>query len=162
MELIMTDKTCSLLFLIDGDRILLAMKKRGFGMNRFNGIGGKVEIGETMDEALVRECQEEILVTPTHWWKVAEHDFIMDTDTNKSWHLFVHTYLCDQWEGEPSETDEMAPEWFEISTIPYERMWQDDQYWLPLVLAGDKLKTVFEFNQHEEMLSHRIETIKDL
>ena len=32
--------------------ICLAMKKRSFGANRWNGVGGKVISGETLEEAL--------------------------------------------------------------------------------------------------------------
>ena len=42
--------------------ILLAMKKRGFGSGKYNGIGGKIEKGETPDEAMIRETKEEIKV----------------------------------------------------------------------------------------------------
>ncbi|HET8669978.1 MAG TPA: NUDIX domain-containing protein, partial [Candidatus Saccharimonadales bacterium] len=44
---------------------LLAMKKRGFGINKWNGVGGKVDEDETIEQAAIRECQEEITVTPT-------------------------------------------------------------------------------------------------
>jgi len=54
----MTEKHLTLLFLIKEDQILLAMKKRGFGMGRFNGVGGKIEPGETIEQAMIRECQE--------------------------------------------------------------------------------------------------------
>jgi 8-oxo-dGTP pyrophosphatase MutT (NUDIX family) len=39
--------------------ILLGMKKRGFGMNKWNGFGGKVEVNETIPQAAARELQEE-------------------------------------------------------------------------------------------------------
>eukprot|EP00056_Hartaetosiga_gracilis_P017259 m.6783 g.6783 ORF g.6783 m.6783 type:complete len:151 (-) comp5533_c0_seq1:454-906(-) len=42
----------------DRKRILLGMKKRGFGKGKFNGFGGKLEKGETVEEAAVRELQE--------------------------------------------------------------------------------------------------------
>src|SRR6267378_3523397 len=58
----------SLVFLIDEKldekRVLLAMKKRGFGAGLWNGAGGKPEPGETIEETAVRECREEINVTP--------------------------------------------------------------------------------------------------
>ena len=53
-------KHVTLLFLLTDDQILLAMKKRGFGMGRWNGVGGKIEPGETIEEATARECREEI------------------------------------------------------------------------------------------------------
>lgn len=151
----MTEKQCTLLFLRRDNSILLAMKKRGFGAGRYNGVGGKIEPGETIEQAMVRECQEEIDVTPTHFWKVAEHDFIQDQG-DKPWRMYVHAYMCDEWEGEPRETEEMAPEWFELENIPYHNMWQDDEYWLPQVLAGNKLAGQFTFDEKDNMLTHVI------
>jgi len=40
-------------------KILLGMKKRGFGAGRWNGFGGKVSGGETIEEAAKREIAEE-------------------------------------------------------------------------------------------------------
>ena len=52
------------------DSILLALKKRGFGEGKYNGVGGKLENNETPEEAMIRECKEEIGVTPTSYEKV--------------------------------------------------------------------------------------------
>lgn len=155
----MTEKNCTLLFLLKDDQILLAMKKRGFGADRYNGIGGKIDPGETVEQALIRECQEEIEVTPTEFHKVAEHDFTQ-TESNEPWRMYVHAYLCTKWEGEPKETEEMAPEWFKIADIPYDNMWQDDIYWLPKVLEGKKLFCKFGFDEADNMLTHEIREIE--
>jgi mutator protein MutT len=148
----MKTKTCTLLFLRRDDQILLAMKKRGFGANLWNGVGGKVDPGETIEQALVRECQEEIGVTPLSFSKVAEHDFLNDAAT-EPWQQLVHVYMCDAWEGEPTESEEMAPAWFALGDIPYNKMWQDDQMWLPLVLKGKNVSCTFGFDEHDEILS---------
>jgi mutator protein MutT len=157
----MVEKNCTLLFLIRNDEILLAMKKRGFGSNRYNGVGGKIDPGETVEQALVRECQEEIEVTPTHYWKVAEHNFYQNVGA-EPWHMNVHAYLADEWEGEPVETEEMAPEWFKVAEIPYTNMWQDDVFWLPQVLAGSKLVGEFTFDEHDNMLTQNIVVVEQL
>ena len=52
------------------NKILLAMKKRGFGTGKYNGVGGKIENGETLNEAMIRETKEEIGVIPTKYEKV--------------------------------------------------------------------------------------------
>ena len=39
--------------------VLLGMKKRGFGVGKWNGFGGKVENGETVFDGAMRELQEE-------------------------------------------------------------------------------------------------------
>jgi 8-oxo-dGTP diphosphatase/2-hydroxy-dATP diphosphatase len=156
------NKETTLVFLRDGDRLLLAMKKRGFGAGRWNGIGGKLDAGETVVQAMIRECQEEIGVTPTQYHKVAEHDFILDSETPTAWHMFVHTYVCNGWEGIPVETEEMAPQWFTLDTIPYDTMWQDDRYWLPQILAGQFLRTIFTFDTNDTLLDQTIIEVPSL
>jgi mutator protein MutT len=144
---------CTLVFLLRKGEILLAMKKRGFGSDRWNGIGGKVEAGETITEAMVRECIEEIGVTPIGFTKVALHEFVFPDGKPQ---MTVHTFICDAWDNEPIETDEMAPEWFKLSDIPYDDMWQDDRYWLPQVLEGQKLHTRFTFDDNEQLTDQHI------
>lgn len=157
----MTEKVCTLLFLKRGDEILLAMKKRGFGADRYNGVGGKIEPNETIEQALLRECKEEIDVTPMHYWQVAEHDFVQN-DSDKPWRMYVHAYFCDEWEGEPSESEEMAPQWFNIADIPYGQMWQDDEFWLPQVLAGSKVHGKFTFDENDNLLTHDVQIVEKL
>lgn len=64
-------RIATLLFLVKDDEILLAMKKRGFGKDRYNGVGGKVDDGESIEAAAARETIEEIGVTPINFWHVA-------------------------------------------------------------------------------------------
>jgi len=152
-------KICTLLFLFRNDEILLAKKKRGFGAGHWNGVGGKIEPNETIEQATIRECQEEIGVTPKQLEKVAVHDFIFPEDTEN---IKVHTFITKSWEGEPRETEEMAPQWFNVSDIPYTQMWDDDIVWLPLVLQGKKLKTAFTFDMDNRMEKAYLEIIEKL
>jgi mutator protein MutT len=142
-------KDLSLLFLLRGDEILLAMKKRGFGAGRWNGVGGKIEPGETIEQAAVRECQEEIGVEPLEIEKVAVHEFYGPNEPIGK----VHVFLSRKWVGEPFETEEMAPLWHKLEEIPYDDMWQDDRVWLPQVLAGRKLEGKFSFDAEDNLLT---------
>ena len=157
----MKEKVCTLLFLRRDNQILLAMKKRGFGANLWNGVGGKVDPGETIEQALVRECQEEIGVTPLHFTKIAEHDFVNDAAT-EPWRQIVHVYFCDEWDGEPTESEEMAPAWYDLADIPYAQMWQDDQMWLPLSLQGKLVRSSFAFDENDQILSATISVVPEL
>jgi mutator protein MutT len=147
----------TLLLLVKDGQVLLAMKKRGFGAGHWNGVGGKLEPGETIEQATIRECQEEICVTPKQIDKVAIHGFILESET-----MQAHTYLCTEWEGKPTETEEMAPQWFNFGDIPFDTMWQDDIYWLPAVLAGRKLHTTFVFDKNDKLLSASIKQVDSL
>lgn len=157
----MSDARRTLLFLLKEDEILLAMKKRGFGAGRWNGVGGKLEPGESLDEALIRECQEEIGVTPTSYRPVAELDFYGGSEA-EPWHMYVYAYFCDTWEGEPVESEEMAPQWYKISDIPYTEMWQDDIHWLPRALAGELLKGTFTFDEHDTLKTIKLSEVQEL
>jgi len=68
-------RQATLLFLVRSGEILLAMKKRGFGEGRWNGVGGKVADGETVEDAAVHEIEEEIGVKPITLHQVATLDF---------------------------------------------------------------------------------------
>lgn len=142
-------KHTTLLFLLRDDHILLAMKKRGFGVGRWNGVGGKIETGESIEQAAVRECTEEIGVKPHSLTKVARLSFVFPDDTPD---ILTHVFATKSWKGEPIETEEMAPQWFRLTDIPYHAMWQDDKLWLPHVLDGKKVIASFGFDNNENML----------
>jgi 8-oxo-dGTP pyrophosphatase MutT (NUDIX family) len=152
-------KICTLLFLLREGEICLAMKKRGFGANRYNGVGGKIDPGETIEQAMVRECQEEIEVTPLTWEKIAYHDFTGQNDDGTKWKMLVHAFISYAWEGEPVETEEMAPQWFNIDKIPYNNMWQDDEFWLPQVIEGKKVTGTYTFDAQDNMLTHDVREV---
>lgn len=155
------DNRRTLLFLIRDNEILLAMKKRGFGAGRWNGVGGKLESGESVEEAVIRECQEEIGVTPLSYRPVAELDFYGGS-AHEPWNMYVYAYLCDEWEGEPAESEEMAPKWYKINDIPYKDMWQDDEYWLPLVLDNKIVKATFTFDEQDNLKSSKVKEATEL
>lgn len=154
----MNEKVLSLLFLRKGNLILLAMKKRGFGEGRWNGVGGKVEPNESIDQAMIREAQEEIGITPTKYEKVADirfDEFFKGQPTI----MHVHAFMATGWEGEPTESEEMAPKWFPVTKIPYKDMWPDDPFWLPHVLWGEKISADFKLNASDAILSYTINEV---
>lgn len=150
----------SLVFLRQNNDVLLAMKKRGFGQGRWNGIGGKIDGGETIEQGMVRETQEEIAVTPTSYEKVGELHFD-EYFKGESTHVHVHVFIADEWKGTPEETEEMKPQWFAISDIPYDIMWPDDTYWLPLVMGGKKISANFKLDEHDNIISHTVTEVGD-
>lgn len=129
-------------YLLDGDRLLLAMKKRGFGKGFYNGFGGKLEKDEGFEKALMREAEEELGVIPKRYANVADLTFYSKGRKE----IFVKVYLITKWEGEPKESEEMKPVWFPVEKIPYDKMWVDDRFWLPKVLEGKKINGKFWFD----------------
>lgn len=157
----MSELETTLCILKQNDQILLAMKKRGLGEGRFNGIGGKIEKGETPEQAMIRETKEEIFVEPVKYEKVGLIEF--DEFNNKGERVkgLFHLYLVHEWKGTPKESEEMKPKWFLLDNIPYSQMFPDDKYWLPLVLDNRKVKAYFQYDREWNLLEKKVEEIND-
>jgi 8-oxo-dGTP pyrophosphatase MutT (NUDIX family) len=128
------------------NEILLAMKKRGFGVAYWNGYGGKLEEGETALESAVREIKEEsgTTVAPEDLKHLGTLDFYF-TD-KPEWNQRGMIYRLEKWEGEPVETEEMRPKWFSISEMPYGEMWKGDDQWFPYFLEGARFAGEIHFS----------------
>jgi len=140
-------KLTTLCLLKKDNRILLAMKKRGFGVGKWNGVGGKVAEGEIVEVAALREMEEEIGISA----KIGDLKNVGNIKfyfSNKpEWDQHMHIFFVKNWIGEPRETGEMRPRWHSHSEIPFGEMWPDDIHWLPMVLDGKKIKAEFYFNE---------------
>jgi 8-oxo-dGTP pyrophosphatase MutT (NUDIX family) len=139
-------------------RVLLGLKRRGFGAGLWNGFGGKVDGNDVSVRAgALRELQEEACITAQdlrrrgtltfHWKEQAQ-----------PWEVAV--YSCTRWTGEPGETEEMSPKWFAFDEVPFDLMWQDDRHWWPLLMAGDAFKGGFYFQETSQLVDfelHRVD-----
>lgn len=140
-------KVVTLVFLRDrqNNQILLALKKRGFGAGNLNGVGGKLDEGERVERAAVRETYEEVGVTIQEEDLQKAGHILFHFLEHPDWDLDCHVFFIEKWNGEPTESEEMAPRWFSINEIPLKRMWVDDQYWLERALKGEYIDATFYF-----------------
>lgn len=155
----MATKLLTLCIVHQNDKVLLGMKKRGFGEGRFNGFGGKVATGETIEEGAIREMQEEAGITPHDLHKLGILHFTFTTHSDV---LEVHVFKATVYEGEAGESEEMRPQWFHISEIPFEDMWKDDILWFSYFLQNKKFKGKFHFNDKDEILTYALEAVREL
>lgn len=139
----MTEKHLTLCVLHNNNRVLLGMKKRGFGMGKWNGFGGKVNSGETVEDAAKREMAEEAGIRLQDMHLCGKLDFVFTHKPDEV--LKVHVFKATKFEGEPFETEEMRPAWYHVDDIPFHSMWADDQHWMHMLLADKKFKGKFLF-----------------
>ena len=143
----------TILFVIHAGNILLIHKKRGLGAGKINGPGGRLEPGETALQAAIRETQEEVGITPVDVETCGELFFQFIDGLS----IHVSVFKTGRYTGDLIETDEALPFWCALDAIPYTDMWQDDEYWLPLLLDNVPFKGYFVFDE-STMLDHRLDT----
>jgi len=163
-------KLLTLVFLCDppSRRVLLGLKKRGFGAGKFNGFGGKLEKGESLPGCAARELAEESgLRVPIEAMELRGRmcfdmmgsSGMRDKATGLlSTRLLVHVFSCvlSDAAGEVVESDEMQPQWFGYDGVPLEDMWLDDRYWLPQLLAGDDIVGAFVFADQASIVQQQV------
>ncbi|TGZ83482.1 hypothetical protein EX30DRAFT_302665 [Ascodesmis nigricans] len=116
-------------------RILLGMKLRGFGVHKYNGFGGKIEPGETPHDGALRELHEESFLHAVPESTHSTGSLLLRTHADTAaLDLYIHVFIATEWTGEPVETDEMRPEWFDVDSLPLEDMWEETTSWMPGLL----------------------------
>ncbi len=148
-------------FLRKDNKILLAVKKRGFGVGKIMGVGGKQEADELIEDTAIREVKEEIGVHITKIERMATviFDDLYYKDAPERVPMYV--FIATEWEGEPSESDEVKPEWYALSDIPYEKMWSDALVYLPRILRGEKFEAYFRYNKKNECVEEWVRSVPE-
>ncbi|XP_039902356.1 7,8-dihydro-8-oxoguanine triphosphatase isoform X2 [Simochromis diagramma] len=135
----LSSKLLTLVLIVQPGRVLLGMKKRGFGAGKWNGFGGKVQPGETIEDAARRELEEESGLTVDALDKIGNIKFEFVGETQL---LDVHVFRADTYNGEPTESDDIL--------------------WFPLMLQKKKFVGYFKFQGHDVILSHTLEEVEEL
>lgn len=154
-------KVYTLVFIRNNTEILLGMKKRGFGCDKWNGFGGKVEPGETPVLGAARELYEEcrLSVLPEDLANIGHLEFTFEDSTTL---MDVRVFSATKYQGVPVETEEMAPKWFNIDKVPFDNMWADDKIWFPLMAAGKLFYGHFHYRGFDTILKYELEELESM
>lgn len=142
-------------YLRRGDEFLLLLKKQGkFGGGFWNGPGGKIKAGETPEQAVKREVFEETCLVVRTLESVGYLEFYFGPEKPKpDW--TANVFLSKEFDGDLRESEEGKLEWFSKDNLPIDQMWQDDRYWLPLLVQGKKFRGKFWFSGDSKVLLSR-------
>ena len=147
---------CVLTYVMDGDRVLLILKKRGLGDGYYNAPGGHIELEETSIEAAIRETKEETALTVSELKERGTLRF----QFKDGMRMVCYVFTTGTWEGELKECDEAKPFWADRNNLDYDMMWKDDKLWLPLLLDGKEFEGWFVFDDRE-MLDAKVECVSE-
>lgn len=96
--------------LIDADgRVLLAQRPEGKSMaGLWEFPGGKIEAGETPENALIRELQEELGIDT---WASCLAPLSFASHSYADFHLLMPLFVCRKWNGQVSSREGQALKW---------------------------------------------------
>ena len=96
--------------LIDPDgRVLLAQRPAGKSMaGLWEFPGGKVEPGETPENALIRELYEELGIDT---WESCLAPLTFASHSYEDFHLLMPLYACRKWQGTPHSKEGQTLKW---------------------------------------------------
>ena len=138
-------------FVRRNDKVLLQERAPGrLWAGRLNGPGGKIDLGETPEAAVVREVMEETglrLLRPVFHGSL---DLVFGVPEQSRLRVFV--YCCSEFTGRARGGREGALRWYGERTLPYHRLWPDMRYWLPLVLDGGTVEGTCVFDDAGDQL----------
>ena len=136
-----------------GPQVLLGEKHTGLGQGRVVGPGGKVEPGESLRQAAVRELAEEVglRVEQEALIPIARLSYPFPTRPHLSQRS--HAFIVREFTGEPRPSTELSPQWWPLTSIPFERMWPDAKLWLPSALAGGFVRATITIGDDDDVLA---------
>jgi 8-oxo-dGTP pyrophosphatase MutT (NUDIX family) len=150
-------KILTLALIAKEEKILLGMKKRGFGMGWWNGFGGKVELDESIGDAAKREVHEEVGLEISAMEEVGLMNFHLQ---DRPEILEVHLFKVSDFSGVPTESEEMKPRWFSLNELPFDKMWSSDLVWYPYFLSGGRFMAEFWFDKDKKVIKYDIKKVQ--
>jgi len=123
-------KLATLLYVQKDDKTLMLYrnkKENDYHEGKWNGLGGKFELGESPEECAIRELKEESGLTAKEV-KLKGHITFPLFDGKDDWYVFVFT--IPKFDGELIESDEGHLEWIPNEKLSDLNLWEGDKHFI--------------------------------
>ncbi len=142
--------------IVSGQKLLLLRKSKGlFGEGKWNAPGGKLRPNEDPEECAIREVLEETGLIVQEIKQDGILKFYFGAKDAPDWIVYVFSTRSFRGSANPGAEGELR--WFSMNEIPYQEMWDDDKFWLPLVIQEKRFRGVFHFDEKaHHLLGHKL------
>lgn len=122
----------TLIYLERGDEYLMlhrTKKEHDLNHDKWIGVGGKFEDGESPEDCALRETREETGLTLTSWRYRGLVTFVSD-----EWETeYMHLFTADAWTGTIKSCDEGELDWIKKDALLSLPLWEGDKIFLRLL-----------------------------
>ncbi len=125
------------------------------GPGLFNGFGGHIEPVESFAAAALRELRQESGLIGEQAVPCGE---LLKFNISGGKPRLLHFFLVFDPAGELVASDEMSPERFvlkSVESLPWDRMWPSDRWFLPLILTGYVISGRMVVDEQDQVLTQR-------
>lgn len=137
--------------ILDGEKLLLKMANRGVSKGKWNAPGGKINDGETPEECAIREVYEETGLRIRDLFSHGVMNFHLGGGDETT--IIVHLFSTREFDGTPKSSEEGEVQWFDSGGLPYDDMWDDDNYWIGLMLKKKRFNADFYFDKSSKYVT---------
>ena len=148
-------KLATLCYVRENGRTLMLhriKKPNDIHQGKWNGLGGKLEPGESPEQCVIREVSEEagLKILQPHYHGLLLFAGFMAED----WYVWV--FSADQFTGQLLEnSDEGFLKWIPDEDVSSLNLWPSDLIFLPWLKTGRIFSARFQYNG-DEMLDHDV------
>lgn len=103
--------------LIIKDGLILSISRRN-NKTKFGLIGGKVDVGETLEQALVRETREEAGIELISYQEIYVREEAPEVEGGEAFYTYCYYALA--WSGDPQDSEEGVVKWMTAKELTSE------------------------------------------
>jgi 8-oxo-dGTP diphosphatase len=137
----------------DGQTLMLHRVKKANDIHegKWNGLGGKLEPGESPEQCVIREVREEAGLEIVH---PRYHGLLMFADfAGDDW--FVWVFSATEFSGSLIESSEGHLDWIPDDKVPSLKLWPSDLIFLPWLKTNKVFSARFQYHG-DEMFGHEV------
>jgi len=128
-------------------------KKDDPNAGKWIGVGGHFEDGESPEECMLREVQEETGLIPVAWKQRGIITFVSDQWETEYMHLFTAQLTSEDVARELPECDEGVLAWVDKSAVMTLPLWEGDKVFLKLLDTEETFFSLKLCYQGEKMMN---------